>query len=138
MVNNVVYAVIHSAQSKYGSLYALDARDGSVLWHVDQLQVLSGDAVVDGVVYATLPVNPQAGIFGLAAFNAQNGDVLWHYQPGHDGVSFVQAAKGQVYALVSSMGASQSYLAVPNARDGSGRWRYPQSGYAHLQELGVE
>lgn len=138
VVNGVLYAAIASLPSGYVSMYALNARDGTVLWHAEQPHVENGDAVVDAIVYAFMAKRDSpSGLFGEAAFNAQNGDVLWKYQPADGTPSFVQASNGHVSMLVRSQDtATQVYLVSLNASDGSVRWRYPQTGYADLQMLG--
>ena len=134
VVNGVVYAVINDMQQKYGSIYAL--RDGKVLWHTDDPRLVYGYLVADGIAYASLPINPSASVFGLAAFDTKNGNLLWRFQPENGQVQSPQASDGQVYVTV--LKADQpvlSYLAVLNASDGSVRWRYPQTGYASFKEL---
>lgn len=137
VVNGVVYATIYALPSGHASMYALRASDGRVLWHADQPYVEHGDAVVDAIVYAFMAKDPRTGLFGEVAFNAQNGDVLWKYQPADGDPSFVQASNGQACMLIRSRDVgTQAYLAVLSASDGSVVWRYPQTGYADLQVLG--
>lgn len=85
-----------------GSMYALDASTGAVIWRKDlRGPVLAAPAVANGVVFA-------ATLAGVMAFDAGTGEVLWSderaYGPAYgqavicDGTLYATYASGRVVA----------------------------------------
>ncbi|HEV2236123.1 MAG TPA: PQQ-binding-like beta-propeller repeat protein, partial [Ktedonobacterales bacterium] len=112
-----------------GTIYAVSAQDGTLLW---QAQVDNNSnhvvAVDDGLVFA------MGGV--LAAVRTTDGTVQWHYPPNatatHYGLDLTPAlGAGAVYLAqagsVETCHPDQSQASTLTAlgeRDGSVRWRY--------------
>ena len=103
VANGVVYV-----GSVFGTMYALDANSGNVLWsYVPQGgSVNSSPAVVNGVVYVG------ADNFYVYALDAATGNVIWRYRtdsavsssPSVTGGVVYVASADTVYALTASAG----------------------------------
>jgi outer membrane protein assembly factor BamB len=109
VVNGVVYV-----GSGNGSVYALNASSGAVLWSfATGAFVASSPAVVNGVVYVgALARFGDGGMF--YALNASTGAQLWSFVTDNpvtsspavvNGVVYVGSSNGNVYALNASTGA---------------------------------
>lgn len=103
VADGVVYA-----GSVLGGLYALDARDGAILWKAATGPIVTAPAVVDGVVYGG------SNDDNVYAVDAVSGDVIWAHKTRGDvksppavshGVVYVGSNDGSVYALDAASGA---------------------------------
>jgi outer membrane protein assembly factor BamB len=115
--DGVVYV---STAALGGSLYALRASDGTILWHHQTGVPEESPVVANGVVYLYVtstarqgPASAQwAGIYAVAA---SDGHLLWRFQPDlsfglsfpvvANGVVYLQSLGGEIYALQASDGA---------------------------------
>lgn len=114
-VNGIVYVGASDLPGgKLGSLHALDAGDGSLLWSYDHNgHTPSTPTVGDGVVY-----------FGsedhnLYAVDANDGTLLWAYTTGGHVRSTPAVAEGSVFA-----NSQDGYLYALDAIDGTLQWRF--------------
>ena len=99
----------------YAGIYALRARDGSVLWR-SHLKAAFGPMVVNGIVYAYSNNT-------IYALNAANGKTLWDFQV-HEPLGNAPTASGDtVYFGTTGSNASGAcdFFAL-NAFTGSQRW----------------
>ena len=120
VVDGVVYA-----GSGDGSVYALDARTGTLRWRFRTRDVVhTSPAVANGVVYA--------GSFdrSLYALDARTGALRWRFatlpnaSPVLEGIaSSAAVADGTVY-----VGARDGHLYALRASDGALRWRHDDRG----------
>jgi outer membrane protein assembly factor BamB len=95
--------------SEDGTVYALNASSGALVWSNTTGGILSSPAVADGTVYA--------GSFdgNVYALDEATGNKVWNYTTGNDvywsspavadGVVFVGSGDNNVYALNASSGA---------------------------------
>jgi outer membrane protein assembly factor BamB len=91
------------------ALYALDAADGATRWTSHEIGVsASMPAVANGRLFA----NSEDPNFGLHAFDAQTGALLWRGDPGET-LATPTVANGVVYAV-----ADTGELVLTAARDG--------------------
>lgn len=108
-----------------GSLYALDATSGAILWHAPDpdattLPTVASPAIPapptvrDGVVY-------YAPIDGIRALAADTGNLLWHVPTDNpsSGRPSPEAAGGVAYV------ATDGDLAALDAQTGAVRWKVP-------------
>ena len=106
VVDGVVYM-----GSQGGSIYAVNASNGSLLWNYTAVWSVVGDqsspAVVNGIVYIG------SDDHNVYALNATNGAKLWNFTTSYivdssptviDGVVYIGSAEG-VYALNADNGA---------------------------------
>lgn len=113
IVNGIAYV-----GSRSGSLYAMDARTGLVLWTASTgREIYSTPAVVDGVVY----VGSQD--FNLYAFDADTGQLLWSTPTGWYVFDAPAVADGTVYVDVGFA------LDAFDARSGILLWSAPTGNY---------
>ena len=112
VVNGTVYVAA-------SSLYALNASDGSLLWHDSFADgVSSSPTVNNGVIYIT------EGDGNLYALNASDGTQIWHYQIG----MFTYASAPTVSNGVVYVGSSNNTLYALDASSGSLLWQYQTGG----------
>lgn len=114
---------------KLGSLHALNAGDGSLLWSYGHNgHTPSTPTVADGVVY-----------FGsedhnIYAVDAHDGEGLWAYTTGGQ-----VRSKPYVYETMVFMNSQDGHLYALNTKDGRLQWRYqfdePVSDIASLGSL---
>jgi len=125
----VANGVLYIGTVYSNSVYALDAKSGRELWSYDTgAFVQSSPAVVNGVLYVSAGGDGQGQDGVLYALNAKTGSKLWSYPIGGcceasapipadeqhitesspavaDGVVYVGAWNGNVYALNAASGA---------------------------------
>jgi outer membrane protein assembly factor BamB len=112
VVNGIVYIAATS-------LYALDARNGSLLWrHQFRYGASSAPAVVNGIVYIG------EGDGYLYALSAHSGSLLWRYQTG----MYTYSTAATVNNGVVYVGSSNNSIYALNASDGSPLWHYQTHG----------
>ena len=111
VANGIVYA---NSGVNYNDFYALDARNGSILWkYTSNHGWLSSPAVADGIVY----FGSYTG--GVLAMNARTGRLIWNAPPSLLVESSPALANGLLYV------GSDSYdLFVLDARTGAKLWKY--------------
>lgn len=125
---HVVYARVNE------QVYALQASDGKLLWHLSLPWVSStpspdfshdtSDLVVDhGLVFTQL-AESNTGTSMLFALRANNGKVLWQYQTG--GEELFAVASGKVYAATY---LNHTYLLVA-LEETTGHFLWSYSGTA--------
>ncbi|HRQ41534.1 MAG TPA: PQQ-binding-like beta-propeller repeat protein [Chloroflexota bacterium] len=114
-VNGVVYVGASDLPGgKRGSLHALDAGDGSLLWSYDHNgHTPSTPTVADGVVY-----------FGsedhhVYAVDALDGTLLWAYTTGGH-----VRSQPAVYETLVFVNSQDGYLYALDATDGTLQWRF--------------
>jgi len=125
--DGVVYSV-----SAVGDLYALNAKDGQLLW---QKQAPNGESflsepqVGDGVIYATSVFRNGDGSEGyMYAFSAHNGKQLWRSPKGLDvgygvtGKRLPPVTNGRIIFPGLPPGKTNSLYAL-NAKDGTISWK---------------
>ena len=117
IVNGVVYLNTNDSgrDGGGGSVYALQASDGSLLWHqVTDVGMPEPLTVLDGIIYtrAADSQGPYPGA-SISAWRASDGHFLWKYHlteyadgaPAEiNGVVYVVASEGTVYALRAETG----------------------------------
>ncbi len=112
------------AQTVQGTLYAIDAKDGSLKWgsklHVGELPALvEGLVVSDGVIYAGTGS-------GLCALNTKTGDKIWRntgWEQGEGATSTLSLGNG---ILISS--SQWRGLYANDSRTGEFKWHQDKSG----------
>lgn len=121
-----------------GSLLALRASDGTLLWHY---QGLSGsrfggggigiDPLVDsGVVY--ISTGDQSGQNFVSALQASDGMLLWRYKlPGNKSIALaeLQVINGVIYIGTGDQ-AGQNFVSALRTSDGMLLWHYKLPGNA--------
>lgn len=101
-----------------GTMYALNADSGEVIWKHTGGPIFHSAAVADGRVF-----------FGdtdgtLWAFNAADGKVAWQFSSGKGGfVAAPLVADGTVF-----IGSRDGSFYAVEAATGRGKWRYPTGG----------
>jgi outer membrane protein assembly factor BamB len=101
------------------SLYALKAKDGSLLWrHRFQYGASSSPIVVNGTIYIG------EGDGYTYALNATDGSVLWRYQTK----MYIYSTAPAVVNGVVYVGSSNHSIYALNASDGSLLWSYSTGG----------
>lgn len=116
VVNGVVYFPGGDAS---GTVYAFNARTGTVLWQstvVNDEQIISTPAVADGILYVGVLNN-----YTLYALDISTGTVLWTYATGGYVGSSPAVANGIVY--FESWNDDHNVYAL-DARTGAVRWTY--------------
>jgi outer membrane protein assembly factor BamB len=123
--NSVVNAGTQNVTS-FGSVYALRAKDGTLLWHYQVKGGIQLVAVIGGVVYIT------AG--ELSALRASDGTVLWHRQVDSNVTGFI-ADHGILY-ISTGLGNPGSVSAL-HANDGSLYWqdRLGHAAFSHMSPV---
>jgi outer membrane protein assembly factor BamB len=115
VVNGVVYISSGDATSGAGTVYALNASTGALLWSVFRpTAVKSSLAVANGVVY-----------FGddggeVSAVNASSGTLLWAY----DTADVVQSSPAVANGVVYFGGGRSGTIYALNASTGALQWNY--------------
>jgi len=99
-------------ETSQGDVYALQSRNGSVLWH-DKLKVSPSRALLaNGVIYLSSSKGVDAG--AVSALQAKNGSLLWNYASSGpmqespilaDQALYVGTTNGMIYALQVKNGA---------------------------------
>lgn len=116
-----------------GSIFALNARDGSSKWTTTTPGVVL--AVIAGVVYVG-----DAGTRTLSALRASDGKVQWQFQANYPPAAMMVVA-GQVYLLAASQDQDSnaaSFVAL-NASTGAQQWAYAaQQTPDDLRLIGVD
>ncbi len=114
------------AKSGIASVYALQASDGSVLWH-DKLNNGGKDndgtwlTVADGRVYVGTDFNAHAGY--VYAIQASNGALLWRYTT-EDVTTSVLVVNGRVYLCLAD-----GIVSALQTSTGSLLWQYMILGF---------
>ncbi len=130
----VVQGVLYAGETD-GSVYALDARTGKLLWHIKLPGSPAPEQIGDGMVYVnTLEPNGvnQPGRVALYTLDTRTGGQIWHFDNGGisalvDGVAYVSSntsttqSTGTIYAL--------------DARDGTERWHFQGQGAVGVWEV---
>jgi outer membrane protein assembly factor BamB len=113
--NNVIYIGVHPTKDTFGSLFALDATTGAILWKTASSGSIdySSPVVVDGVAYVSFDDG------NLYAINANNGRILWT-SPTQSAYSTAAVLNGKVY-----VGAVDGTLYALNAQTGKTLWSVP-------------
>lgn len=129
VVNGVVYVAVDAGfqGQSAGEVYALQARDGSLLWHYTvQGGCCRGLVVTDTAVYV-------GELDHVDALKARDGTVLWHHQIDRSSVLMGMAVvDGTVYvgtALVDYRGPAKGSLDALRTSDGTIRW-HSQTNFA--------
>lgn len=124
-----------------GSVYALDAGEGSTEWQVDA-HVVAGSAVHEDVVYLPCtPTDPSPrGV--LRALDAESGGELWQYEVAESRDSAetavfatpaIDAADGTLYMTASRVsGEERGFLVALDVATGEERWRVDVPGPARV------
>jgi outer membrane protein assembly factor BamB len=86
MSDGVVYA-----ESDADGIYALDARTGAQIWHVDGPPSYAPPAIVGGAIYLT---NPDGLV---TAFDRSDGHQLWEFTVGSGGNMHVAISGGLIF-----------------------------------------
>lgn len=89
-------------------LYALSAADGHLIWKTGLVSVVPTPAIAEGRVF----VNSEDPLFGLWAFDANTGAVLWMNQMPNESSSTVTVANGVVYDVSDETGELLMFDAV--------------------------
>jgi outer membrane protein assembly factor BamB len=102
----IANGILYAGSDQYGSVYALNATAGTLLWHYKTGSISSSPAVVDGILYVGY-------VGGFSAINASNGGFLWNFATPYletysspvvfNGVVYT-AGDANVYALNTSTG----------------------------------
>lgn len=109
VVNGTVYV-----GSDYGSIYAIDESDGTVLWQfMTGGSVWSSPAVADGVVYLG---SDDGNIYAL---NASDGTERWRFGTGASISTSPAVIDGLVY-----IGSTNGILWALDANDGTEAWQF--------------
>jgi outer membrane protein assembly factor BamB len=115
VVDDIVYV-----GSRNGSVSALDAEDGDLLWTASVDGQVGYLAVADGVVFAVDVVyrTGEDPRHALHALDAEDGDELWDFSPDDGDFRAPVAADG----LVFGFGLTGGLLYALDAEDGDPRW----------------
>lgn len=121
--NTIVYVTI--AQH----LFALQARDGTALWHVDLNGLVATQPVIQNdVLYLAVYIEP--GSSAVEALNASSGSRIWQYTQYSDAgeMADIQVLDGVVYGSLTLQGLTpntkiDSYLFAVRSKDGSQLWK---------------
>jgi len=107
-----------------GTLYALDAGTGTLLWNSAVFPNLSTPAVSNGMLY--LAGEDHYGNGTVAAFNARTGTVLWEYGSNNFnfGAGTLAVANGAVYFVGSNFSGTGNNLYAVNSSSGKTLWTY--------------
>ena len=118
VVGGILYVGINLAEVGTNGFYALNATNGAELWKYgisdSNNYVLSTAAVYDGTVY----VGSRNG--DVYAFNAADGNLLWHIMAGHFLFSSPAVIQGIVY-----IGSGDGNFYAIKGTDGTILWSYP-------------
>lgn len=135
VANGLVYLSVDGSQPEdRGTLEAMRATDGTVVWHASVSVYVSSPTVVGGVVYLL------AGSEVLA-FDAVTGTQRWTYDSGSpltggnnvEGNPAPLVASDTVYAVPVARaqdGTARESLIAMNAATGTLKWSYPMGGVA--------
>jgi len=99
-------------------LYALDANTGALLWTATDCGCVDTPAVANGVAYAG---NIERW-FGVGAYNAATGTLLWKYETESAVLASPAVANGVVYAV------DWGNMYALNASTGALLWKYMVGG----------
>lgn len=100
-----------------GSIYAIDANNGTLHWRYQTGGVVqSTAAVANGIVYVG---SDDSSVYAL---HTSDGSLVWRYQTGGAVDSSPQVANGIVY-----VGSKDNYLYALDANTGTLVWRYQMS-----------
>ena len=120
--------VVVSSQALYflgdsQGIIALDAKSGSQLWRNENFK--SGDfTVADELVYVDGDAN-SLGNSNPSALNADNGDLLWEYEPANATITSDGIANGVVYLTLRGSGLKTTYaIEALDGTTGTQIWRY--------------
>ncbi len=100
-----------------GSICAIDAATGTLLWKIPTQNQAGPPAVVNGVVYV--------GSDSVYALKASTGDVIWKYNEGADDFMSCPAV---VNGVVYIGDIFRDYLYALDAGTGLAIWKYPTGG----------
>ncbi|HEY8189536.1 MAG TPA: PQQ-binding-like beta-propeller repeat protein, partial [Micavibrio sp.] len=88
-----------------GSLWSLDTRDGSVLWHQDLGHLDATPLVHDDVLYVPAQKSETLNESFFYALNAKNGEILWKLdQPGQPWGSPILHKNGKIVLTTTGIG----------------------------------
>src|SRR5579871_656577 len=115
-----------------GGLYALNASDGAVRWHINTGAILDDMQVVDGLIYGgvyhSIGNNVMTG--DLVALNTSDGSVKWRF-PLQGDAETIQVSNGRLAVVDTQVTSDQNngvkirqWLSVLNASTGAVEWRY--------------
>jgi len=116
-----------------GSIEALKASDGTVLWHSrvdvhnDPFQSVQVMAVVNGIVYVEVGGYSSDAAGDVYALRASDGSHLWRYSIDPESVTDPQAlqvAVGNAMVYVFKNGGTLHGIVALDANRGSQRWFY--------------
>jgi outer membrane protein assembly factor BamB len=111
------------------TLYAIQATDGSILWHFTMNNGKNGFvgwlAVDDGVIYASVmdASTPDTSTGHIYALQSATGSLLWHYDDNKTSPSAGVLANGVIYVSAYSVGGNGVVYGL-RASDGSMLWRH--------------
>jgi len=125
----VVHGIVYVA-SRFGTVYALNAVDGTELWSVEvgtdghpELHLYGSPAVGDETVYVAEAI-PGRDVGSVYALDAATGDELWQFVDVGEVSSPPTVADGTVY-----VGSDDWNVYALDAEDGSEHWRFETGGW---------
>ena len=111
------------------AFYALQARDGKLLWRIKiDGAVVDFLVAADGVIYVSTYVG-QSGPANLYALRASDGVQIWEYHAGNDSISAPVVEDGLAY-----ISAPNGVMAL-RASNGTQAWHFIASGEAYISSL---
>jgi outer membrane protein assembly factor BamB len=113
-----------------GQIYALQARNGTLLWHVDlslahpgEFDGSSGNIITDGGVVFVSRIDIVNGVQSTVyALRASDGTMIWHYHTGLD--QLLSEQNGIVYIASSDSNGSNTTLKALQASNGTLLWSH--------------
>lgn len=111
--------------SPNGSLYAVDAHSGDIIWRFQSHGGLfMAPVVTDNSMYISVGDNSASGtVSAIFALNRADGSPRWHVE--HNGaISGLAILDGTLY-----LGSTDKTIAALSATDGTQIWNHPMQGY---------
>jgi outer membrane protein assembly factor BamB len=109
--------IVYAGPADDGTLYAIDALNGSLIWsQFTTGTIYSSPVIADGMIYTNIN-------FDIRAFNMSDGGLVWNYTTGSDIWDNPAVSDGRVY-----FGSNDNNFYALNATDGSFMWSYPLGG----------
>lgn len=128
VVDGVVYvASATPAPGQQGTIYALNARDGSERWKFQALGIVAVAQVVDGQVYIGEDNSTSAAQVTLYVLDARTGQQRWSYPKSPVSQMSVLGVNDGLLAVLSNEGATSVDIPARqlyglNTSDGTVRW----------------
>ncbi len=122
IVNDVLYVAVNS-----GTVYALRAHDGSLLWSHNTLRSAFGPLIVtDGTVQVSTQAN------SIYALRASSGALLWQHAIASFRTWEVQSPPRVLVNGVLAVGTTDGVVTALRASDGAQLWRFSIKERAEL------